>query len=118
MPTVEEIFEDPTESWESRMTTMRMILANAEQASDKTLDSRTRRSDRSDGMSMVQTRFELGIDLYDHSPWTSGIHPSQLQHLTASFRGLCKEFHIPQVIHESVPSAFHDFEDVFSKVSL
>ena len=112
MPTVEEIFEDPPESWNSSDDYCEDDLGrNAEQASDKT-------SDRSDGMSDGSDEIEPGDRIFMttvHDP-AEFIRASSTtsQRLSEAF---AKNSASPKSFHESVPPAFHDFEDVFSKVS-
>jgi hypothetical protein len=119
MPTVEEIFEDPPESWEISDDYFEDDLGwNAEQASDEMLDKLDKTSDGSDGKSD-------GSDEIEPEDWISmsTVHdPAEFiqassttsQHLSEAF---AKNSTFPKSFHKSVSSAFQDFEDVFSKVS-
>ena len=115
MPTVEEIFEDPPESWNTSDDYCEDDLGrNAEQASDKTSD----RLDRSDGMSDGSDEIEPGdrifmTTVYDPAEFIRASSTTS-QRLSEAF---AKNSASPKSFHESVPPAFHDFEDVFSKVS-
>jgi hypothetical protein len=105
MPTVEEIFEDLSPE-RAQMTTVRMIL---HETLDKSDTDRT--SDRSDkikpGDWIFMTTVYNPVEFIRASSTTS-------QCLSEAF---AKNSAVHKTFHESVPPAFHDFEDVFSKVS-
>jgi hypothetical protein len=119
MPTVEEIFEESPESWESLDDYLEDDPGgNAEQASDETSDKSDKTSDGSDGMSDGSNEIEPGDRIFMttvHDP-AEFIRASSTtsQCLSEAFT---KNSAAPKSFHESVPPAFHDFEDVFSKVS-
>jgi hypothetical protein len=65
MPTVEEIFEDPPESWNSSDDYCEDDLGrNAEQVLDETSDKSDKTSDRSDGMSDGSDEIEPGDQIF------------------------------------------------------
>jgi hypothetical protein len=119
MPTVEEIFEEPPESWESLDDNCEDDLGqNAEHASDETSDKSDKTSDKSDRVSEWLDEIEPGDQIF----MTTVYNPAEFirassttsQRLSETF---AKNSTAPKTFHKSVPLAFHDFEDVFSKVS-
>src|SRR5882762_6628274 len=112
MPTVEEIFEDPPESWESSDDNCEDDFGrNAERASDKMSDTSDGTSDGSDEIEPGDQIFMTTV--YDPAEFIRASSTTS-QRLSEAF---AKNSASPKSFHESVPPAFHDFEDVFSKVS-
>jgi hypothetical protein len=112
MPTVEEIFEDPSKSPESSDDNCEDDFGrNAERASDKTSDTSDRTSDGSDEIEPGDRIFMTTV--YDSAEFIRASSTTS-QRLSKAF---AKNSTALKTFHESIPLAFHDFEDVFSKVS-
>jgi hypothetical protein len=126
MPIVEEIFEESPESWESPDDYPEDDPGgNAEPVSDKTSDESDKTSDKSNKTSDESDRMLDGSDEIEPGDriFMTTVHdPAEFirassttsQRLSEAFT---KNSAAPKSFHESVLPAFHDFEDVFSKVS-